>query len=250
MSILQFSPVKIGQAGVQPATYKMVSTDSLTAITTAGYLKQGTGGQFLLRNDLIETITSFGTVNVENTQLYVTIDTNGVITLNEDLPEGLGQAALKNVTNNALPLVTSVSGATVVGHIATFADTAGTVHDGGAIGTAATKAATNPSLPNVTSASGSFVVGELLSAADVSGTVQTSGYQIKGVPSLFVAGGSATFTVTDAFCTTSTIINLEFISQTNTSSLLTVFPDNGSFTVICNAAPGASSIMYSLLKSP
>jgi hypothetical protein len=131
MSILQFSPVKIGQMGVKPATYKMVSSNSLAEITTAGFLKQGTGGQFLERNDLIEVIASFGTVNVENAQLYVSIDTNGVITLNADIPEGLGQASLKAVSDNALPSVASVNGSTTIDHLASFNDITGTVEDSG-----------------------------------------------------------------------------------------------------------------------
>lgn len=131
MAILQFSPVKVGQMGVKPASYKMVSSNTLAEITTAGFLKQGTGGQFLERNDVIEVIASYGTPSVENAQLYVSIDTNGVITLNEDLPEGLGNAALKNVTDNAQPLVASVDGATVVDNLASFSDVLGTLEDSG-----------------------------------------------------------------------------------------------------------------------
>lgn len=177
MAILQLSPVKVGQAGVQPSSYKMLDTNSLTTITAAGYLKQGTGGQFFNKNDLIDVIASYGTPLAENAQLYVTIS-NGVITLNVDLPEGLGQAALKNVSNNALPSVASVSGATVVGHVAKFADTTGTVVDGGVLptfGTAAAKAASDNTSPTVASVIGTTTLGNVAIFQDATGSIIDGG---------------------------------------------------------------------------
>lgn len=44
-----------------------------------------------------------------------------------------GTAAFKDASNPAKTLVASVNGATTVGHLAVFADTAGTVSDGGAV---------------------------------------------------------------------------------------------------------------------
>ncbi len=204
MSILQFSPVKVGQVGVKPATYKMVSTDSLATVSTAGFLKQGTGGQFLERNDLVEVIASFGSPSVENAQLYVTIDTNGVITLNVDLPEGLGQAALKNVTNNAEPLVASVSGATVVGHVAVFSDVSGTVEDGGALGTASSKDASANSEPTVASVRGATVANNAAVFFDTNGTVKDSGLPLGTAASKMASDNGRGFV---ASCATPLVVN-------------------------------------------
>jgi len=81
MSILQLSAIKIGQVGVQPSSFKMLSNDSLAAITAPGYLKQGTAGQFFLKNDLVQAIYNYGLSNPTNIDLFITIDALGVITL-------------------------------------------------------------------------------------------------------------------------------------------------------------------------
>jgi len=159
MSILQFSPVKIGQAGVQPSSYKMISKDSLATIIAAGYLKQGTGGQFLNKNDLIDVIYNYGTSSSTNAELYVSIDTAGVITLSEVIPPG-------GVT---------VTGSVTAGHVATFSG-ATSIQDGGSLGTAAFKAASDNTKSSLSSVSGSTVVGNVLQAADTSGTVEDSGF--------------------------------------------------------------------------
>ena len=52
----------------------------------------------------------------------------------------LGTSAYKTVTDNSKDYVASVSGAITSGHVATFADTLGTVQDGGALPSAATNA--------------------------------------------------------------------------------------------------------------
>jgi hypothetical protein len=175
MSILQLSPVKIGQAGVQPSSYKMLTKDNLAAIMVAGYLKQGTGGQFFVKNDLIEVIYNYGTPTATNVELYVSIDTNGVITLNVDLPGGLGTAAFKNASDNTKPTVSSVSGATVLNHVAKFSDTSGTVTDGGVLGTAAAKAASDNTKATLASVSAATTAGHVATFSDTAGTVQDGG---------------------------------------------------------------------------
>jgi hypothetical protein len=159
MSILQFSPVKIGQSGVQPSSYKMLSNDDLATVIAAGYLKQGTGGQFLNKNDLIEVIYDYGKAGATNAELYVSIDTAGVITLSEVVPPG-------GVT---------VTGPITTGHVAKFSGPT-SIEDGGVLGTAASKAASDNTKSSVSSVSGSTVVGNVLKAADALGTVEDSGF--------------------------------------------------------------------------
>ncbi len=256
MSILQFSPVKVGQSGVKPATYKMVTNNTLAEITVSGFLKQGTGGQFLEKNDLIEVIASFGTALVENAQLYVTIDANGVITLNEDLPEGLGQASLKNVTDNTKPLVASVDGATVAGHVAVFSDVTGTIEDGGALpsfGTAATKAATDNAEAKVASVSGSFVVDEVLLAKDTSGTVKGAGLvvtdfqlssQIKVNRTGNIGGaGAGPINVPVTGLTTNSVVVASVESSSNPVAVAVCDGAASSFNITFTADPGASCII-------
>lgn len=65
------------------------------------------------------TVNTVGTDPINFTQFSVS-------------PASLGQAAFKDVTNNSLPSVASVSGSFTVGHILVAADIAGTISDGGA----------------------------------------------------------------------------------------------------------------------
>lgn len=179
MAILQLSLVSVGQVGVRPASYKMVSTNTVAEIKAPGYLKQGAGGQYFNRNDLIEAIYSANTPSQANTFFYVTINQTGVITLNDNLVGGLGTAAFKAASNNSLATVSSVSGATVVNRIPKFSDTTGTIVDSGIpIGTASGKNASDNSQGNVAS----IVTANqntLAVFADNSGSLYAPGIQIE-----------------------------------------------------------------------
>jgi hypothetical protein len=130
-------------------------------------------------------------------------DLNSASTARTNL--GLGTAATKTATG-AGTYVASVSGATTVGHIATFADTAGTIQDGGAtsafllaannlsdvanaatsrtnlgLGTAATKTASDNTKTVVAMISGSITSGHYPQFADAFGTLQDGGAEPAGV---------------------------------------------------------------------
>ena len=88
----------------------------------------------------------------------------------------LGTAALQN-SSLGTPggTVASVTGAIVAGHFATFADTGGTLQDGGAPGQAAFKAVSDNTKGTVASVNGATVVGRIATFVDTAGTVQDSG---------------------------------------------------------------------------
>jgi len=90
-------------------------------------------------------------------------------------------------------------------------------------------------IPDILTATGYFMVA-------------TSGLRVKNVVGASVAGGSASTVVTDAFCTTSSNVQVDFTAQTNATSIRTVAPGNGSFTVITGVDPGASTISYTIYK--
>lgn len=111
---------------------------------------------------------------------------NLTFTSRSSITPGLGTAAAKDTTDNAEPLVAAVSGATVVGHLAIFADTLGTIEDGGAtpvLGTAAAKNASDNAQPTVASVSGATSLFDVLVAADAFGTVRDSAGVIATAPS-------------------------------------------------------------------
>ena len=91
-----------------------------------------------------------------------------------------GTAAAKTATDNSKPNVASVgTGSITAGHMAVFADTSGTIIDGGtpggATGTAAAKAASDNTKGVLASVAGSTVVGHVATFADTAGSVQDGG---------------------------------------------------------------------------
>lgn len=108
MALLQLERIEIGEVGLKPGTLKMLTTDSLATITTAGYLN-GIGNQLSSLNvapsDIIECLYAYSAITDSGayTQLSVSIS-NGVITLAagadvEPLPSG--QIFVGNASNVA-----------------------------------------------------------------------------------------------------------------------------------------------------
>lgn len=85
MSLLSLVRVSVGEVGIKPGTLKMVSTDSLATITTAGYLN-GIGGQIgsldIAPSDVIECLYNYNTNTDSGTFVFLAVSiSNGVITL-------------------------------------------------------------------------------------------------------------------------------------------------------------------------
>jgi hypothetical protein len=238
MSVLQLSPVKIGQTGVKPASYKMLSTENLAAVTTAGYIKQGEGGQFFSNNDLIEVILQYGTPSSSNALLSVSINAStNVITLSEVVPPG-------GVT---------VIGTPTTGHVATFASPT-SIQDGGALGQAAFKAVSDNTKANVPSISLTpVVVGNIVNFGDTAGTIEDSNVAITAVQlkgSIKVAnvlsgiggtGVSYTVPVTGLLSTSIVVANLRVAGTNATAAVNAVVAAPGEFLITFTADPGAGS---------
>lgn len=233
MSILQFSPVKIGQAGVQPSSYKMLSSDGLSTIIASGYLKQGVGGQFLNKNDLIEVIYNYGTSGATNAEFYVSISTLGVITLSEVVPPG-------GVT---------VIGTPTAGHLAAWASPT-SLEDSGLLGTAAFKSASDNTKSSVSSVSGATVVGNVLQAADVAGTVEDSGFLASNIQNktnirsgTFAVGGTGagpySLSVTGAVIGSPVVATIQ--NSPNTVSVAKAVAGSNLIQIQFSADPGAGA---------
>jgi len=169
MGITQLTPIKMMQVGVQPGSFKMVTTDNLSTVTTAGYLKQGVGGNTFVNNDLIETIYNSATISPVNIVLAVSVSLlTGIITLSPEASAGGGTASGKNATDNSQPNVSSTVGAFVVNDLIAAADTLGSIKDSGVSPSDATK-------PKVSSVNGATVVGDIAIFSDVLGTIRDLG---------------------------------------------------------------------------
>lgn len=106
-----------------------------------------------------------GVTNRETLQQVLTLFDANIQLASPSQVTGLGQAALKDVTDNAEPLVVSISGATAIDNLASFIDIVGTVEDSGI---AKTDVA-------------------LLSGATFTGTVVLNGTQMSGNDAATVA---------------------------------------------------------------
>lgn len=172
MGIIAFTVDKAGQignliGGVVPRRPAITTTDSLSTITTAGYLNPVVNieAQNLLPTDIVDIIYSYNQQTNSGTYgQFTVVISNGVITLtqwvdpgNVLLPVTSGDFAVFNGTNGqikdagylpsnaAKTNVVMLSAAPTSGHVASFADTSGTIQDAGfASNTVALSTVTSP----------------------------------------------------------------------------------------------------------
>src|SRR5262245_47683493 len=88
---------------------------------------------------------------------------------------GLGQAAAKSVSDNSLTTLASILGPIVGGNVAIFADSNGTLEDGGTLGKSAFKDVSDDSKTKVPTLSGAFTTNNIAGFADTSGTLKDLG---------------------------------------------------------------------------
>lgn len=157
------------------------------------------------------------------------------------------------------------------GHAGTFTSFPGTAANGSFIfagvnnsnnfastlSNSAVAQATLYTLPDPANANGQVLVGatatpftnnHIVVASGTAGVVTDGGFQIKSVAHAAVAGGAAAQTVTDAFCTTASMVTASWNDTTNPVEIQTVAAGNGSFIVTSTADPGASHLNYIITK--
>lgn len=78
--------------------------------------------------------------------------------------------------------------------------------------------------------------------------VATSAIKMKSVAQAAVAGGAAAQTVTDAFCTSGSMVVCTWNDTTNAVTIQKAVAGNGSFVVTSSADPGASHLNYIITK--
>ncbi len=168
----------------------------------------------------------------------------------------------------------------VVGRIAHFIDTAGTIDDtagavsnlgnilAGASGTAGTltsfpaTAANGSLILAAVNAGGAFnttisngVVGQSsvytlsdIVAATGAIPVSTGAVRMKMVADAAAAGGSATQNIVDAFCTAASVVLAIWQTQANPAVIQRVVPGAGSFDIISDVDAGAGTVNYVIMK--
>lgn len=191
MSLIQLERVQVGEVGVLPGSVKMVSTDNLATITSAGYLDPRVIDVQILPSDVIECLYNYNVSTGSGTyaQFQPSIS-NGVITLvinvspgnvllpvvNGNIPvfngvSGQIKDSLVSFTDPTKTKVVSLNAAPTINHIAIFTNANGTIGDGGVLGTAAAKAASDNTKATVASVGSAVVVNYIAKFIDVAGTI-------------------------------------------------------------------------------
>lgn len=269
MGIVQIPTVLPSQVGILPQRKRMVTTDSLATITTAGYLNStDLQSNPIAPSDVLDVLYSFNQQTNSGTFGIFTVSiANGVITLvswanpgDVLLPVVSGDFANFNGTTGQISdagfsptdatktKVVMLNAAPTINHVAIFTNANGTVGDGGVLGTAAAKAASDNTKATVASVSAATVTGNLAKFADTAGTVSDQGIAFKSVAGASVAGGAAAQTVTDAFSTSASCIVANWNTQANAVTIQKIVPGNGSFVVTSSGDPGASTLNYIITK--
>ncbi len=78
--------------------------------------------------------------------------------------------------------------------------------------------------------------------------VATTALRMKSVAAAVVAGGAASQTVTDTFCTSGSSVTANWQTSTNAVSIQKVTAGNGSFIVLSSGDPGSSTLNYTITK--
>jgi len=259
MPITLMNPTELaGQANVTPRLARFSSTDTLTTMTTAGYLTPTTlQGQPLATGDFA-FVSSTVSGTTTNFAFKVLVSNTGVYTLVSIASALQGAAVAGNIpafldtegdlvdlgyspTNASLTKIAMVDGAVTAGHVAIF-DANGSVADGGAF-------AFQPKVYNV-------IVGEAAVAAGGSVTlIASSGSQQFQILNIFTNKGGTNFSggggdrlgqVTDGTTVYSVIPAASLQTIANVGWGVTALPFPASAPINTTTAAGANlSFKYS-----
>lgn len=226
MAILNLFPFGIGAVGVRPSIWLLTSNDSLSAVTTAGYVSNEiTTGVSIANGDFF--LCNYGTSANTPVLLVATIvAATGVITLNA-------------------PFNGFVTLPVVDGDFATFNGTTGNIEDAG-------YSPSNPTKTKVVMANGATVVNNVALFADTAGTIYNGGTIITGSTNAYGGGGTSfTFTAANVLAVDGTSLVCAIASQTNNASLRDYVAANGQILARFTADPGAlTSLNYIAFRAP
>jgi hypothetical protein len=217
-----------GMVGVFPNQKFMVCGDSLSAITTAGYLNQvNLESNPMSNTDIVQCLYSYN--------LQTTSGTYGVFTVSIS---GTGVITLSAASAESIP--------SVAGDVASFANTMGGLADSGIL-------ATNVMTKN---SSNAMAVGSGIVLAKVNGTEATNVVTASGVAgvlttsSLTTAGaGTYIITWTNTKITATSVITLTIQGGTNTTQNITFtcIPGSGTATLTIYNNTSATSLNGTIL---
>jgi len=78
--------------------------------------------------------------------------------------------------------------------------------------------------------------------------VATSAIRMKAVDAAAAAGGAAAQSFTDTFCTSTSVVIGNWVTQANAAEVVKIVPGNGSFVVTSTADAGVGTFSYIIIK--
>lgn len=286
MGLLNLVRIQIGEVGIKPGTLKMLTTDSLATITTAGYLN-GIGNQLtsvdVAPSDIIECLYGYNSITDSGTFTLLAVSiSNGVITLAagadvEPLPSA--QIFVGNASNIAQ--ARAMTGDISITNTGVTAIVAGVIVNAdinAAAAIAYSKLATlatgsilagNAGVPTATALSGDATIGAtgvLTIAANAITTAKildanvtlaklaagiTPSHVIKFANQVTTVGGAAAeaFTVTGAAAATDRAFVQIVNDGTGNVTVLQAVVTNNTLTVTFSANPGNDTVInYQIIR--
>jgi len=106
---------------------------------------------------------------------------------------------------------------------------------------------------NTTISNGTMGQSTVYTLPDIGATtgdivVSTSAVRLKSVHAAAAAGGAAAQSFTDAFCTTTSVVIGNWVTQANAEEVVTIVPGAGSFVVTSTGDAGAGTFSYVIMK--
>ncbi len=217
MPIISLTTETTGEIGVVPRTVKMVTTDNVATITTAGYLLSSENQGYVFdKTDVFMVRYSYTQAGGGTFGIFTPSFTNGVITLNEWANPG--EVTLPVVAND----------------FANFDGTDGTIKDSG-------YSPTNAAKTKVVMADAATVVNNLAKFSDTAGTVADAGARIIANTTATYAGGGTSNTFTATGLTASAKGTAVIRASTNSVSITKALPGTNTLAITFSADSGAGT---------
>jgi hypothetical protein len=248
--------------GDNVAIVRISTSDNISTVSASGYITAQLANILIANNGPFQWLPSdmtlvycsngwlFASISADYTSLTPLAFVNNVST-----PVTVGHIAVYSTTGgqlsedaapaiNAGNIQAGISG--TAGAFVSEPPTAGN-------GTLILAAANAGGAFNTTISNGTMAQSTVYSTGDIGAStggivVATSLLRMKAVFAATAAGGSASQTFTDAFCTTSSIVSGDWVTQANAASVLTIVPGAGSFVVTSTANAGAGTFSYFIIK--
>jgi hypothetical protein len=284
MGIVQINTDTTGQVNVNPRRVKIITTDNLAKITTAGYLQSEVLGTYpIYPTDIFDIIYSYAQATNSGTYSEFTVQfNNGIATLvynavTVTLPTIANHIAVFTSTTGTIgeDAGTAINGGNIqaglsgtAGALISYPATASTgnlelkavsnsgnfagIISNASLGQATTWSLADPgsATANIVEAAAALVSGNLVKASGTAGLVVDAGLALHAGTTAAFAGGGVTNTFTTTNMTASSIVTAVILTSTNAVSIAKAVPGTNTLAVTFSADPGAATTVSWISVTP